>query len=287
MFLLLQVEVTKYDELEEVFAELRLKQLLWNSIKDWDALLEEWRDVKFDTIDPEEMTATTMKYAKSCYQIEKGLPPNSVVPLLKQRVETMREKLPVITHLRNPCLKPRHWVEIETALEFQFTEEEPISLRKLEEIRAFERTEAIEEISGKASSEASLEAILKKVEDSWKTLEFVVLPYKEQKDVFILGGTDEIQVQLDDSNINMQTIASSRHVGPIKPRVDEWVRQLDLFNKTLDAWLECQRAWLYLESIFSAPDIQRQLPAEAKMFMTVDKAYKEIMRSVNKVRTIV
>jgi dynein heavy chain len=38
-----------------------------------------------------------------------------------------------------------------------------------------------------------------------------------------------------------------------------------------------------LESIFSAPDIQRQLPAEAKMFMQVDKSYKEIMRKVNKV----
>ena len=50
-----------------------------------------------------------------------------------------------------------------------------------------------------------------------------------------------------------------------------------------DEWLTCQRSWLYLESIFSAPDIQRQLPAEAKMFMTVDKSYKEIMRKVNKV----
>ncbi len=50
-----------------------------------------------------------------------------------------------------------------------------------------------------------------------------------------------------------------------------------------DEWLNCQRNWLYLESIFSAPDIQRQLPAEAKMFMTVDKSYKDIMRKVNKV----
>ena len=40
---------------------------------------------------------------------------------------------------------------------------------------------------------------------------------------------------------------------------------------------------MYLESIFSAPDIQRQLPAESKMFLTVDKSYKDIMRKVNKV----
>ena len=47
--------------------------------------------------------------------------------------------------------------------------------------------------------------------------------------------------------------------------------------------MTCQRNWLYLESIFSAPDIQRQLPAEAKMFVAVDKSYKDIMRKVNKV----
>lgn len=47
-----------------------------------------------------------------------------------------------------------------------------------------------------------------------------------------------------------------------------------------DEWLNCQRNWLYLESIFSAADIQRQLPAEAKMFTIVDKSFKEIMRRV-------
>lgn len=44
---------------------------------------------------------------------------------------------------------------------------------------------------------------------------------------------EEVQAVLDESNINMNTIASSRHVGPIKPRVDEWIKNLDLFSKTL------------------------------------------------------
>ena len=33
-----------------------------------------------------------------------------------------------------------------------------------------------------------------KVEDSWKALEFNVLSHRDSKDVFILGGTDDIQV---------------------------------------------------------------------------------------------
>ena len=64
-------------------------------------------------------------------------------------------------------------------------------------------------------------------------MEFVVLPFKEYKDVYILRPTEEIQANLDDSNISIQTIASSRYVGPIKSRVEEWLRQLEMFSKTM------------------------------------------------------
>ena len=37
-----KIDVTKYEELEEVHAELRLKELLWRSLEEWDGLLVEW-----------------------------------------------------------------------------------------------------------------------------------------------------------------------------------------------------------------------------------------------------
>ena len=142
-------------------------------------------------------------------------------------------QLPVITDLRNPTLKQRHWDVISEILGYEFSDEEPLTLGKLSEINAFKSGERLQEVSGQASSEASLEAILKKVEDSWKSTELMVLPHKDSKDIYILGGTDDIQQLLDDSNINVATIASSRHVGPIKNKVEDWQKQLDLFGKTL------------------------------------------------------
>ncbi|XP_066430423.1 dynein axonemal heavy chain 6 isoform X2 [Eleutherodactylus coqui] len=278
-----KVEVTKFDELEEVSAELKLKQLLWDSMTEWDVLQAEWMQSKFETLDPEQLNASVLKYAKFVNQLEKGLPPNNVVPCIKASVEKMKEKVPVITDLRNPFLKPRHWATLEQTINAALIDtEHPLTLEKLIEIQVFEFAQDIQDISGQASGEASLETILKKIEDSWKTTEFTTVPHRDSKDVFILGGTDDIQVLLDDSTINISTIASSRYVGPIKPRVDEWQKNLALFNQTLDEWLTCQRNWLYLESIFSAPDISRQLPAEAKMFLQVDKSWKEIMRKVNR-----
>lgn len=72
----------------------------------------------------------------------------------------------MIGDLRNPTLKPRHWEAIEEIIAFHFTTEEPMTLGKLVEIDAFQHIEAIQEVSGRASSEASLEAILKKVSKS-------------------------------------------------------------------------------------------------------------------------
>ena len=40
-----KVEVTKYDELEEVHAEMKLKQLLWDSLDEWDKLYTQWNEV--------------------------------------------------------------------------------------------------------------------------------------------------------------------------------------------------------------------------------------------------
>ena len=41
----LQVEVTKFEELEETHAELKLKQTLWDSRIEWEVNYQEWMDV--------------------------------------------------------------------------------------------------------------------------------------------------------------------------------------------------------------------------------------------------
>ncbi len=37
--------MTKYEELEETHAELKLKQLLWDSLEEWDQMAGGWTDV--------------------------------------------------------------------------------------------------------------------------------------------------------------------------------------------------------------------------------------------------
>ncbi|XP_034941913.1 dynein heavy chain 6, axonemal [Chelonus insularis] len=277
-----KLEVVRLDVLDHVEDEIRLRTLLWESIISWKETIKTWYSCDFNSLDIEEITNMIMRYSKIVNQLEKGLPSNDVLPQFKSEVKQMQEKLPIISYLKNPSLKSRHWSRIESLLNCLFDSEHPITLDIIEEYGVFEHQQELMEISATATSEATLENMLDKIQDTWKTLEFIILPHKEYKNVFILGSLEEIQSALEESNIAIQTISASRYVSPIKSRVDEWIKQMELFSTTLDAWQYCQQQWMYLEAIFSAADIQRQLPVESKLFIKVDRSWREIMRKAFK-----
>ncbi|XP_066151500.1 dynein axonemal heavy chain 6 [Euwallacea fornicatus] len=272
-----QLEVFHFDVLDDAMNDVKLRQLLWESADSWAKTVGEWYLCDFNTLNVEDMSLFIAKNAKSIEQLEQGLPPNLIVPKLKDEVQLMTEKLPVIRYLRNPTMKPRHWSRLEDTLNHKFMRDEMVTLELLEDLNVFNYPEDLMEISWQASSEAALETLLQKVEEAWKGLEYIVIPHKYAKNVHILGSLEHIHTVLDETNINITTIASSKHVGPIRARVEQWQMNLNLFSQTLDEWTMCQQRWLHLQVIFSASGIQRHFPNEAKLFFIVDKSWKYIM----------
>ncbi|CAJ1457626.1 unnamed protein product, partial [Effrenium voratum] len=100
----------------------------------------------------------------------------------------------------------------------------------------------------------------------------------DSKDVYVLGSIEDITVALEDSLVTISTIAGSRYVGPIRAEVEQWQKDLLLFQETLDEWLNVQRNWMYLESIFNAGDIKKQLPGESAKFQEIDAQWRVIMK---------
>ncbi|XP_038822889.1 dynein heavy chain 6, axonemal-like [Salvelinus namaycush] len=266
-------------ELSEVDCALTLRKMLWGMQKEWDKQYNRWRATTFELLNVDDLQNDVSRFTQTIYMLEKGLPENNIVPILKQKVMDFKLCLPIILALRNPYLRQRHWEDIQSYIGRFFTKEDNFTLGNLLDIKILQQSGSIGDISTTATNEATLESILYKMIDLWRNTDFRLITHQsDTSTVKIIASADDVMAQLEESQTTIMSIKSSRYAEPIKYLIDEWERKLNQFSHTLEEWVMCQKRWLYLEPIFSAGGIQRQLPAEAKVFLQVDQSWKEIMR---------
>lgn len=61
----------------------------------------------------------------------------------------------------------------------------------------------------------------------------------------------------------MSNLLASRYIRPLRRRADKMQSDLLLLSDIIDKWIECQKKWMYLESIFSSNDIKKSLSNES------------------------
>jgi dynein heavy chain len=272
--------VTEYEDLPFLQSDLKIKKKLWDSLHQWTSMTEGWLNAPFEQVDPYEIEKQTQLFFKVAVSSEKKLPDSPVPLLLRSKVEDFKLTMPVVNDLRTKDLRDRHWVKIHMIVGYEINGIEGFTVGKLIEKKIMDHAEDINGIALEALNEAILEDMLAKVAMMWKRQEFEVLNYKEQKNIFILGSVEEVLQNMDDSLVTLGTIMGSRYVAAIRENVEVWQKKLVLLQETLEEWLVVQKSWMYLENIFAAPDIQRQLPNETKQFEKVDKSWKGLMRVV-------
>ena len=143
----------------------------------------------------------------------------------------------------------------------------------------------IGEITGAAIKELTIEKEIEKMAGVWAEQHFDLFRYKKGAEDrgWILKSTEEITLLLEDMGLNLQSMMGSRFVKPFLEEVRGWEADLSLIGEVLDIWMQVQRRWMYLESIFiGSDDIRQQLPEEAKRFDRIDKTWKKTMVETSK-----
>lgn len=74
------------------------------------------------------------------------------------------------------------------------------------------------------------------VVETWENLKFNVQRYFKgtQERGYILGSVDEIQQNLDDDAMNLQSMAGSRFVGPFLSVIQQWEKNLSLIGEVIE-----------------------------------------------------
>lgn len=138
----------------------------------------------------------------------------------------------------------------------------------------------IEEIVTKAEKKFSLRNRLKEMIAEMKEFQLEIFPHKSG--TYVLKGYDDIYTVLDDQTVAAQTMLGSQFMdGSLRKEAKAYERKLNEMSELIEEIAKCQRTWMYLEPIFSSPDIKVQLPDEYVLFEEVDTTWRTTMDGIN------
>uniref|UniRef100_H2ZKB3 AAA+ ATPase domain-containing protein n=1 Tax=Ciona savignyi TaxID=51511 RepID=H2ZKB3_CIOSA len=222
-----------------------LVQLVRTSTDDWKTTL--WADINV-----EQMDIDCKRFAKDIRTLDKEARAWDVFGGLDSLVKNMITSLRAVGDLQNPAIRDRHWHELMQAAKVRFTMDETTTLADLLKLNLHNFEDEVREIVDKAVKEMGMEKTLRELDVTWAAMDFEYEHHQRTQSPLIKSN-EELVETLEDN-------------------------QLSTADSVLTIWLEVQRTWSHLESIFiGSEDIRAQLPEDSKRFDGVDRDFKEIM----------
>lgn len=279
---------TEYGELNELSKIFEPFHDLWDSADKWLSNKENWTHGPFLELDSDLVESSVnvllKNLNKSAKSLERSNLPQcaSIASQVRDEVDVFRPKVPLITALRNPGMRDRHWNELATKLNIKLPEDrKTLTLQMLVDLGLEKNMGDVEKVAEKAGKEFGIETALDKMSKAWETVQLIIESYRDTG-TCILKGVDEYMSLLDEHITMTQAMAFSAFKGPFEQRIDNWNSTLQTVSEVVDEWVQLQRNWLYLQPIFDSADINKQLPQEGKRFTTVDKYWRSTMQGAVK-----
>jgi len=118
-------------------------------------------------------------------------------------------------------------------------------------LHLYKYAEEVTELVDGAQKEAKIESKLNVIQSTWETQNF---EFKDYKEVPILGDLGDIIEFVEQHQMEIMGMMSSKDVEEFKDRAIHWQKNLKQVEQVITIWTKVQRKWVQLEPIFLASE---------------------------------
>ncbi|KAG5856708.1 hypothetical protein ANANG_G00010770 [Anguilla anguilla] len=284
---LFEVSVPEYRQLKFCRREIVILKQVWDIVVYVHCSIEEWTKTPWREINVDQMDAELKRFAKDMRTLDKEARGWDVYSGLDLTVKNLVTSLRAVTELQNRAIRDRHWAQLISTAGVEFTMTHSTTLANLLALQLHRVEEEVHNIVDKAVKEMAIEKVLNEISQTWTTMEFSYEEHYRTSTPLLKSDEDLIET-LEENQVQLQAILQSKHVEYFRCQVSEWQRRLTVADTVLLVWLEVQRTWAHLESIFiGSEDIRRQLPDHTHRFLCIDADFKDLMFGSAKTKNVI
>ena len=274
------------DEWKKLDDSYDLKFQLWNTLIKLEESTEKWKNLTINGMKNAKIDDSIRDFNIAITNVKSRIndpDKDKVFTCLFNLSNNMNKNAPVIQVLSSTSMQERHWIEFFKILKIEYTPDILNSITFGDIIKNDEislESDRIDNISAAAIAQEKIMKDMEKIANDWANIKFIIQNQSKTKNEvkYIIASVEDIYNALDEHSQLVASALSSRHVADIRDKVEEWDNMLNAINNIIEEWLLVQKQWIYLENIFSAEDIKKQLPEASKNFAKVNKLFKELMR---------
>ena len=253
---------------------------LWTEIgkiHDGAGGLEELNEQSWRSVDPKKVLKTLKELREKLKDHPSRLRSYLAHAACLRTVEHCINQNQLLTGLRSESLKERHWDVLRKQMDLGSLDLLTLGDMYAKDMLKYKAT--IEKLQVQAQGEMALEEFIKGTDAKWTDMELELVNY--QNKVRLIRGWDDLFTALGENLSSLQSMRLSPYFKPFADRTDLWEDKLNRINERMDIWVDVQRRWVYLETIFmGSQEIKYQLPQEHKRFMSIDNQFKGLHKEV-------
>jgi dynein heavy chain 1 len=120
-----------------------------------------------------------------------------------------------------------------------------------------------------AQGELIIVSFLRGLDDNYAELQMELVNYRGR--CHLVRGWDQLLEGLDEHIAELASMSASPHMKPFESAATAWEGKLSDARETLEVWMDVQRRWVHLESVFfGAAGMQQQLALDFSRFKGLD-----------------
>ncbi|XP_029457600.1 dynein heavy chain domain-containing protein 1 [Rhinatrema bivittatum] len=291
---------------------LNLRFKVWQLLEIISKEVEEWKQQPLTQFNSAAVQEKLNSWKKILGLLEKSLPvQDDVLQACLQLVADFAQYLPLLEMLGSPALKEKHWWTIYTAMGKVYHRDQVQTVSDLIGYPLLKHQDVITRICNKAEASLTSLKIFRKLQQTWQQREFRLakfflyvwhqdpppdhsrrLPsgqirepegayFSQDSGTFILTGTENLKILVEDSILTLQILQSSPHAAAGQElEMESWAELLQSFGFLLDFWVTFQQKWIFLTKVLHEMKISLPHPELVSKFEAVDFTYRAFIQAV-------